>query len=242
MDAEWAVCSDPARRGGKWTPDEFFATGEREIAAVLAFMKERGLTVGGRALDFGCGLGRLTRALCPHFSEVVGVDVSPEMIRRAQTYHADLGNCRFVVNERPDLALFPTGHFDFVLSLLALQHVSAAEDILRYIAEFVRVLKPGGVAAFQVPDRIPWRVRRHPLRILVRAAGPRAVQRADAMAPYAMALTPVPAVKVAEALTAAGARLDTAVEDNRFGSRRLRSISYCAVKNPGVGGKPDALS
>jgi len=230
VDAEWAVCSDPARRGGGWTPDEFFASGEREIAAVLGFLEERGLAAEGRALDFGCGLGRLTRAMSPHFCEVVGVDISPEMIRRAQTHHAHLRNCRFVVNERPDLGLFPTGHLDFVLSLIALQHVSAVEDIVSYIAEFVRVLRPGGVAAFQVPDRIPRRVRWHPLRILVRATGPGAVKRLNALAPYAMALTPVPATKVTQALTAAGARLDADVEDNRLGSRRLRSISYCAVK------------
>ena len=38
----------------------------------------------GTALDFGCGVGRLTHALAPHFERTYGVDVSSTMIEQAQ--------------------------------------------------------------------------------------------------------------------------------------------------------------
>jgi SAM-dependent methyltransferase len=59
-----------------------------------------------------------------------------------------------VHNERPDLACFADGTFDFVYSVITLQHV-APEYSRRYIAEFLRVLAPGGVTLFQVPARPP---------------------------------------------------------------------------------------
>ena len=60
-DAMWAVHSDPLRRGS-WTPDEFFGTGEQEIAAMWPALELHGLLPrSGRAVVFGCGVGRLTR-------------------------------------------------------------------------------------------------------------------------------------------------------------------------------------
>ena len=60
-DPMWAILTDPARKGGRWTADEFFATGVTEIGAVMAAARALGLPARRRrALDFGCGLGRLT--------------------------------------------------------------------------------------------------------------------------------------------------------------------------------------
>ncbi len=41
----------------------------------------------GKALDFGCGVGRLTQALADYFNEVAGVDVSPTMVNKALEYN-----------------------------------------------------------------------------------------------------------------------------------------------------------
>ena len=47
-----------------WDPDEFFAYGRAEIDDVLVRLADLGLRRGNRrALDFGCGVGRLTQAL-----------------------------------------------------------------------------------------------------------------------------------------------------------------------------------
>jgi SAM-dependent methyltransferase len=152
-DPLWAVLTRPDRRGGRWDPDEFFATGSEEVAAVIGRVRRLAPALWpGRALDFGCGVGRLTRPLADHFDEVVGVDIAPTMIDLARRYHADRPSCRFEVNQTEDLARFPSGRFDLVLSLIVLQHVPPATAV-RYLRELCRVVAPGGVLAVQVPAR-----------------------------------------------------------------------------------------
>ncbi len=159
-DPLYAVLSDPAKRGKGWDKAEFFATGQAEIEALCIEAAQRGLAFGNeRALDFGCGVGRLSQALAAHFEAVVGIDIAPSMLDLARAYDRSQGRCRFVLNERPDLALFPDAHFDLVYSNIVLQHM-APELALGYIPEFIRVLKPGGFVVFQLPsatERSWWR-------------------------------------------------------------------------------------
>jgi SAM-dependent methyltransferase len=63
-----------------------------------------------------------------------------------------------VLNSRPDLALFADGEFDLVYTSVVLQHLS--RDLARsYLAEFARVLRPGGSLIFQLPVRPRWTLR-----------------------------------------------------------------------------------
>jgi SAM-dependent methyltransferase len=151
-DPLWAVLSLPEKRGGRWDEAEFFATGEREIADVLAHVRSLGVHVDkARALDFGCGVGRLARALCAHFERVDGVDIAPSMLERAARYNRHAGRCFFHLNERADLALFADAAFSFVYTSLVLQHLET--DLARgYIREFLRVLAPGGLLVFHLPS------------------------------------------------------------------------------------------
>jgi SAM-dependent methyltransferase len=152
-DPIWAILTEPAKRRNQWEENDFFQTGVAEIAALKNDLAKRhAFEVAGRALDFGCGVGRLTQALAQHFDEVVGVDISPSMIAHARSLNRNGAKCRFYVNARPDLEIFPAGSFDFVYSNIVLQHIPPAIS-LAYIREFVRVLRPGGVAVFQLPDR-----------------------------------------------------------------------------------------
>ncbi len=148
-DPLWAVLSDPGKRGGRWLDEEFFATGEAEIAMQLAMASGWNLPRGhALALDFGCGAGRLTRALASRFERVLGIDVSASMIATARGLNAALDNVEFRVNTAPDLAGVASHSVDFLCSHITLQHIPAplAAD---YVAEFFRVLAPGGVAVFQ---------------------------------------------------------------------------------------------
>jgi tRNA/tmRNA/rRNA uracil-C5-methylase (TrmA/RlmC/RlmD family) len=64
---------------------EFFDIGIIEVAALMKHVERLGHPhQRERALDFGCGLGRITRALAQHFDESVGVDISEDMVRRAR--------------------------------------------------------------------------------------------------------------------------------------------------------------
>lgn len=151
-DPLWAILADPSKRGGRWELEEFLATGEREIDAVLGYVAGLPVEPGrGRALDFGCGIGRLTRALARHFERVDGIDISPTMLEQARRVNADVPNCRFT-RETSTRLPFESGTFDFVYSALVLQHMES-ELALAYVGEFVRTLEPGGLAVFQAPSR-----------------------------------------------------------------------------------------
>lgn len=152
VDPFWAVLSDPAKRGGKWDPGEFFLSGRREIdEALISAKRIHPALYTGVALDFGCGLGRLTQPLATHFREVHGVDAAASMIAAARQYDQPGGVCNFHVNPRDDLKIFPDNKFDFIYSRIVLQHIPP-EATKRYLAEFLRVLKPGGLLMFQLPS------------------------------------------------------------------------------------------
>lgn len=152
-DPLWAICVDPSGRHGRWDPAAFFAKGAQEIERTLSVAAELGLPAsGGRALDFGCGAGRLTRPLATRFDLAVGVDISQEMLDLAERDNPMAGRCRFVRNTEPDLALFPAGEFDLVYSSIVLQHLTPGL-IKAYLAEFARVVRPGGAVIVHLPVR-----------------------------------------------------------------------------------------
>ena len=151
-DPLWAVLVTPEGRNEGWDPAAFLATGRDEVDAVIDRIHRLGLKPGtARALDFGCGAGRLTQALLGHFTEAVGVDFSPPMIARARELDPG-GSCTFVLNERPDLSVFEDASFDLSYTSLVLQHIPTA-DAARFVGELLRVVRPGGVAALQVATR-----------------------------------------------------------------------------------------
>jgi ubiquinone/menaquinone biosynthesis C-methylase UbiE len=149
-DPLWAVLTWPGKRGGRWEADEFFALGVSEVAELMEYVRSLGLSPGkGRALDFGCGVGRCTQALAAHFEEVWGVDIAPSMIEWAERFNRYGERCRYRVDDSPDLSRFPDGHFDFVYSKLTLQHIPP-RYAKGFIREFLRVLHRDGVCVFQV--------------------------------------------------------------------------------------------
>jgi SAM-dependent methyltransferase len=103
-----------------------------------------------RALEIGCGPGRLMRPMSRHFGEIHGVDVSDEMIAQTQVKLCDIPWARAHHASGSDLAQFPSDHFDFVYSYAVFQHIPSAEVVFSYFRETIRVLKPGGFARLQI--------------------------------------------------------------------------------------------
>jgi SAM-dependent methyltransferase len=167
LDPYWATITAPDQKHGHGDLRRYLATGEIEIEGVMAAAKRLGFPVARHAaLDFGCGLGRLTRALSRHFDECWGVDISESMIGRATELHQTEPTCHFRVNSEDRLAGFRDGEFDLIYSNVVLQHAPDAATINGYIRELVRTLAPGGLLSFQLPSYIPWRKRVQPRRRL----------------------------------------------------------------------------
>lgn len=232
VDAFWAVLAFPERRAGGWDEETFFETGEAEIAGVMEELERlRPGLARGRALDFGCGVGRLTRALASRFESCTGVDISTEMIERARSLNRRVPGCEFAVNTAEDLALFEDGAFDFVYSSIVLQHLPDRRRVLGYVREFVRLLAPGGMAAFQVPHRIPWRRRLQLRRRLHGALGRLGV--GEELLHGRLGLHPIRLIAVREpdvvgAVEEAGGVVVEA-QENDFAGRDVPSRMYFAI-------------
>lgn len=154
-DPLWAILARPERLGGGWDKDEslFFATGKATVEGILDVLDRHGLRPAqlDRALDFGCGVGRLTQALVPHVGRVDGVDIAGSMIELAREYNTFPSRAFYHLNSAPNLRLFDDDSFDLLVSVIVLQHIPNRLK-RQYLAEFVRVLRPGGAAVFTVPS------------------------------------------------------------------------------------------
>jgi SAM-dependent methyltransferase len=130
-DALWAILTDGTKTDGGWDVGEFFQTGEIEMATVMGY------------------LGELTQAMARRFAASVGVDISEEMIRKAEALN-QYAHCSYLTSVAERL-LFADESFAFVYSNIVLQHLPRKLAV-GYLREFVRVLEPGGVLVFGVQD------------------------------------------------------------------------------------------
>jgi SAM-dependent methyltransferase len=223
-DPLWAVLTDPTKRHRRWDPADFFATGEREIADVETKLQTLGIAPARHlALDFGCGVGRLTRALATRYERVIGIDVAASMIAEARRLNADFPAASFTLNERADLSVIASDSVDFFYSDLVFQHMPP-ELALGYIGELGRVLRAGGVAMFQVPSAPP---ARSTVARFARAAAKRArnrLSRTPRMQMHAIEPAVIEAVAVKTGLEV------VPVPDDPDGSGWARKL-YVLVRN-----------
>ena len=219
VDPLYAVLTAPQYRHRGGDHDEFFKTGEEFVAFILGECDRLGLAQHrGRALDFGCGVGRVTAPLGARFDEVTGLDVAASMVDTARQLHADRPRCRFEVHRADDLSRYADGTFDLVVSVLVLQHLPSRQAILAYLGEFVRVLRPGGALVVQLPSKVPpppalppWQTRdgvRKRVAPLLRRLGVSAAflyRRLDWVPE--MTMTAVPEAVIRETLVGAGGNI-----------------------------------
>ena len=153
-DPMWAILSVPDLKGGKWDPQAFFATGIADVETMFANARDLRIDIRREAaFDFGCGIGRLSQALAPHFRSVVGVDVSESMLRQARQLNRHPDVCRYHLNTKTDLREFSDESIDFCVTYLVLQHMKS-RYAQAYLKEFCRLLRAGGVLLFQIPTRL----------------------------------------------------------------------------------------
>jgi ubiquinone/menaquinone biosynthesis C-methylase UbiE len=156
LDPYYGVLSAPDfhhERLDAATRERFFATGSlyvTELMAAIESWRQPGFECR-RALDYGCGVGRLTLPLAAHCEHVYGVDVSPSMLREADRNARRMGvaNVQWIVADRlADLQ----GRYDLVHSYLVFQHIPVRKGE-RIFAALLRGLRPGGVGVIHVTLR-----------------------------------------------------------------------------------------
>jgi SAM-dependent methyltransferase len=141
---------------------------------------------GRRALDLGCGAGRLSVALAGRFGEVDAIDLSGAMIELAR---ARRSRPNITYRQADLLDVDAAGRYDFILSVMTLHHVPDLAAALRHVKT---LLAPGGrvvlvdavIARPAAPRRwlevVPLRWRLHGLAIC--QFGSRLVRRGPAVA------------------------------------------------------------
>jgi len=132
--------------GGRDQDEEsFLATAADVLRFLEGELRRLPHAAGRRALEIGCGPGRLMKPLSRHFAEIHGVDVSDEMIRLARERLRDIPNAHAHATNGASLAQFADQSFDFVYSYAVFQHIPSRDVVLEYMNEIRRVLKPSGI-------------------------------------------------------------------------------------------------
>jgi SAM-dependent methyltransferase len=210
-DPLWAVLTDREKVGGGWADEDFLATGAAEIEALLARLAELDADPHrGRAVDFGCGAGRLSHGLAAAgFAEVVGLDISPTMLDAARRM-VSARACDFRLASGPHLDAVESSAADLVYTCRVLQHMPSALAH-RYIRAFYRIVRPGGIVVFQLPTA----PARGPAGLALRAL-PRPVAR---WLRRGMEMHGTPEHEVRRLVTACGAEVLAADPDTSAGPR-----------------------
>jgi 2-polyprenyl-3-methyl-5-hydroxy-6-metoxy-1,4-benzoquinol methylase len=139
------------------TRARFFASGEEDVRRTCEWVERLfGPFTPARALDFGCGVGRLVIPLARRAGRVTGVDISEDMLAEARR------NCEAQGVRNVDLVLSDDtlsrvqGEFDFIHSFIVFQHMppERGEAILSRLLDH---LAPDGIGAlhFTFATRIP---------------------------------------------------------------------------------------
>jgi ubiquinone/menaquinone biosynthesis C-methylase UbiE len=102
---------------------------------------------GRKALDYGCGEGRMIRRLSGLFERVDGVDISEDMARNAQERSP---NSKIWVTSGDNCAEAETGAYDFVYTTISMQHIGSFDIRDKILRDLHRVMKPGAKGTLQM--------------------------------------------------------------------------------------------
>jgi 2-polyprenyl-3-methyl-5-hydroxy-6-metoxy-1,4-benzoquinol methylase len=182
MDPYWAVLTHDEFRGMVATDqdrlDAFLQSG-REYVSHIWEVVEAALVrpfAPKRALDFGCGVGRIAIPLAERCASVLALDVADAMLARARELCEQLHVRNVRVAKSDDTLSQADGGFDLIHSFIVFQHIPAQRG-LRLIRRLTELMTDDGVGVIHVlyynPDmatlrdrlaKSAWRTARHPFR------------------------------------------------------------------------------
>lgn len=171
-DPYYGVITHEKYRKGRLTDEsraEFFRSGEAHVEELFGVIRRRiePSFSPKRALDFGCGVGRVILPLAGCVEHVVGADVSESMLAEARRNCEDRAVRNVTLAKSDDDLSSITGTFDFIHSVIVFQHIPVRRGE-RIFDGLLERLEEGGVGVVHFtyaksyrPRRIlPW-VKRH---------------------------------------------------------------------------------
>lgn len=124
------------------TEKQFITSGREDYKKYILFDDD--IKTDGICLEIGCGIGRMTGLMAGIFREVIGIDISGEMIRQGKTRLKNFKNIKLVETDGERIPL-PDNSIKFAFSYLVFQHFKTKEMIENNFKEVYRVLKPDGL-------------------------------------------------------------------------------------------------
>jgi SAM-dependent methyltransferase len=140
--------ADLAFTGERFLPA---CTGEIAYEHWHRYAFARRFVAGKRVLDAACGEGYGSALLGEAAASVVGVDIDGPTIAHAGSRYGSDGRVRFIEGSCTELPL-PDASIDVVVSFETIEHLRE-EDQPRMVAEFARVLSPGGIVVISSPNK-----------------------------------------------------------------------------------------
>jgi SAM-dependent methyltransferase len=131
--------------------EQYWASGYRDRDLLLGVAETAGSLGTELAVEIGCGLGRITRPLADRFRHVLGVDISPEMLKQARA-RAGAPTIRYEPVGADQHLPLPDGAADLVIAWTVFRHMPKAV-FARYLDESHRVLRPTGCLVFEAQVR-----------------------------------------------------------------------------------------
>lgn len=136
---------------GETDLQEFWATGPEIVDTILGQF-EVAVSAGDDLVELGCGIGRLTRVLAGRAATVRALDVSQEMLNRAEDLNPELANVTWLHCDGRHLTGVQDASADAFFCHVVFQHVPEPSITYGYVTDIGRVLRPGGWAVFQVSN------------------------------------------------------------------------------------------
>ncbi len=135
-----------------WDPDGELWTLHRVNPLRIQFIRELADIPGKRIVDVGCGGGILSEALAREGAEVLGIDLSAELVDIAELHALEQGvdTVRYERISAEELAGREPESFDLVTCMEMLEHVPRPASV---VAACARLVKPGGKVFFSTLNR-----------------------------------------------------------------------------------------
>lgn len=138
--------------------DTFWTTGEQLCQEWIdPYATELVGDISGKtALEVGCGPGRILKPLSGRFKQVIGVDISAEMLDLCRQNMGDDPDITLVKSEGGLFKQVPAESVDVAVSFEVFQHMPDVDVIQHTLGEICRVLKPGAAFILQMKTATGW--------------------------------------------------------------------------------------